>query len=78
MLCAQQSRKNLKLSEEQGMQLYGLRHLHVLRDATSATKALVAWGPTDLLIAFRGTANIQNAFHDAKVNAAQAQLCLQQ
>lgn len=58
------------------MQLYGLQHLHVLRDAATATKALVAWGPTDLVIAFRGTANIQNAFHDTKVSPADLQVLL--
>ena len=55
------------LTEETAMQMYGLQHLEVLRDEATATKCLVAWGPHNLVISFRGTANMKNAVHDAKV-----------
>ena len=59
------------------MQLYDLEQLHLLRDPGTGTKALVAWGKQDLIISFRGTANIQNATHDAKVSPPGSILSLQ-
>ena len=50
------------------MGLYDLEHLELLRDPVTSTKCLVAWGPTMWVVAFRGTANKQNAKHDAKVH----------
>ena len=49
------------------MQLYDLEQIHVLRDPVTNTKALVAWRKDVIVIAFRGTANKQNALHDIQV-----------
>ena len=65
-----QGRADLRLSEDTAMQLYGCQHLHLLRDAVTGTKCLLAWGPASLVIVFRGTANLKNAAHDAKVDHA--------
>ena len=61
-----QGRANSRLSQEVAMSLYGLQHLQLLRDPVTGTKCLVAWGPTYLVITFRGTANMKNAAHDTK------------
>lgn len=61
------------------MQLYNLECLELLRDPETSTKCLVAWGQDTCLVAFRGTANRQNAVHDVKVCAPHQQrtpLCL--
>lgn len=50
------------------MQLYGLEHLHLMRDPITGTKCLIAWGEGHIVISFRGTANVRNARHDAKVS----------
>lgn len=63
-----QERADLKLSEEVAMQLYGLQHLQLLGDPITGTKCLVAWGPSHLVVTFRGTANMKNVRHDAKVS----------
>ncbi len=61
------------------MQLYNLEHLELVRDPLTNTKCLVAWGQDTVLVAFRGTANKQNAIHDLKVSTPcghlQAVLC---
>ena len=49
------------------MQLYDLEQLQVLRDPVTNTKALVAWCKDVIVIAFRGTANKQNALRDIQV-----------
>ena len=53
--------------KETAMQLYNLEHLELVRDPLTNTKCLVAWGQDTVLVAFRGTANKQNAIHDLKV-----------
>lgn len=58
-------------SEQVAMGLYDLEHLELLRDPNTSTKCLVAWGANTCVVAFRGTANKQNAKHDAKVLSAQ-------
>ena len=55
-------------SEEVAMGLYNLEHLELLRDPGTSTKCLVAWGQDTCVVAFRGTANRQNAVHDVKVS----------
>lgn len=55
-------------SEQVAMGLYDLEHMELLRDPMTGTKCLVAWGPTTCVVAFRGTANKQNARHNAKVH----------
>ena len=49
------------------MGLYNLEHLELVRDPVTSTKCLVAWGQDTCVVAFRGTANKQNAMHDVKV-----------
>ena len=67
MACAVQAA--VKPSSEQvAMGLYNLEHLELLRDPITSTKCLVGWGSTTCVVAFRGTANKQNAKHDAKVH----------
>lgn len=51
------------------MKLYNLEHLELIRDPLTSTKCLVAWGQDTIVVAFRGTANRQNAAHDMKVSA---------
>lgn len=63
-----QNRADAKLSEEVAMKLYGLQHLRLLRDPITGSKCLVAWGPHHVVVTFRGTANMKNAAHDAKVS----------
>lgn len=55
-------------SKDMAMALYNLEHLQLLRDPHTNTKCLVAWGQDTCVIAFRGTANRQNAVHDVKVS----------
>lgn len=54
-------------TEETAMKLYNLEQVEVIRDPLTSTKCLVAWGPDTILVAFRGTANRQNAALDVKV-----------
>lgn len=54
-------------SEEVAMGLYNLEHLQLLTDPLTSTKCLVARGPNTCVVAFRGTANKQNAAYDMKV-----------
>ena len=56
-----------RVQEQVAMSLYNLEHLELLRDPLTSTKCLVAWGADTCVIAFRGTANKQNATHDVKV-----------
>lgn len=62
-----QGRPDVEASEQTAMGLYNLEHLELLRDPSTSTKCLVAWGHDTVLVAFRGTANRQNAMHDIKV-----------
>ena len=55
-------------TEEVAMSLYDLEHLEMLRDPLTNTKSVVAWGKDTCVVAFRGTANKQNAVHDFKVS----------
>ena len=57
------------MPKETAMQLYNLEHLELVRDPLTNTKCLVAWGQDTVLVAFRGTANKQNAIHDLKVSS---------
>ena len=50
------------------MDLYSLDELHMLRDPVTQTKCVVGWSADTLVVAFRGTANCQNATHDMKVS----------
>ena len=57
------------MPKETAMQLYNLEHLELVSDPLTNTKCLVAWGQDMVLVAFRGTANKQNAIHDLKVSS---------
>ncbi|KAL0040544.1 hypothetical protein WJX77_010258 [Trebouxia sp. C0004] len=58
--------EGMEVPKEMAMQLYNLEHLELVRDPLTNTKCLVAWGQDTVLVAFRGTANKQNAIHDLK------------
>ncbi|DBA79451.1 TPA: hypothetical protein ACH3X2_007723 [Trebouxia sp. C0005] len=58
--------EGVDVPKETAMQLYNLEHLELVRDPLTNTKCLVAWGQDTVLVAFRGTANKQNAIHDLK------------
>lgn len=58
--------EGMEVPKETAMQLYNLQHLELVRDPLTNTKCLVAWGQDTVLVAFRGTANRQNAIHDLK------------
>ena len=62
-----QGSKIVDRTEETAMQLYNLEQVEVIRDPLTSTKCLVAWGPDTIVVAFRGTANRQNAALDIKV-----------
>ena len=66
--CRFQGRTALASCEETAMKLYNLEHLELIRDPLTSTKCLVAWGQDTIVVAFRGTANRQNAAHDMKVS----------
>ncbi len=51
------------------MQLYGLKHLRLVRESRLDTKCLMAWNEDTLVLAFRGTASRQNAISDLKVGS---------
>ena len=57
------------------MQLYDLQQIELLRDPVTNTKALVAWCKDTIVVAFRGTANKQNALHDIQVQNIDAWVC---
>ena len=69
-MCALQGRKVLTLSEERAMQLYGLKHLRLVREPKLDTKCLMAWNEDTLVLAFRGTASKINAISDMKVGSS--------
>ncbi|KAL3158681.1 hypothetical protein ABBQ32_011423 [Trebouxia sp. C0010 RCD-2024] len=62
----EEGRKVMDRTEETAMKLYNLEQVEVIRDPLTSTKCLVAWGPDTILVAFRGTANRQNAALDVK------------
>ncbi|KAK9809004.1 hypothetical protein WJX72_007782 [[Myrmecia] bisecta] len=51
-------------SVEVGLGLYSLREHVVIRSQLADAKVAVAWGPTCILLAFRGTASMTAAMHD--------------
>ena len=51
------------------MALYGLTAAQVFREPHEDSKALVAWGPNMIVVAFRGTASLANVFNDIQVRA---------
>ena len=69
MCFCKQGRAEEKLSRNTALDLYSLNELHMLRDPVTQTKCVVAWGTDTLVVAFRGTANCQNATHDMKVSS---------
>ena len=62
-----QGRPVQKLSRETALKLFSLNHFELVRCSEANVKCLVAWSNTYLVIAFRGTANLTNAFADIKV-----------
>jgi hypothetical protein len=54
-------------SMEHALKFYNLHDVEVIRDSLLVNKALVAWGPGVLLLAFRGTANKGNMKQDLQV-----------
>ena len=62
-----QGRPVLKLSQATALSLFKLDHFELVRCSEANVKCLVAWSSTSLVIAFRGTANLTNAFADIKV-----------
>lgn len=53
-------------------ELLGLRHHKMFWERTAETKAIVAWGPRALVVAFRGTAVRQNERRDLQVRMSAA------
>ena len=68
--CCLQGKKPLASSEETAMRLYNLERLELITDPLTSTKCLVAWGQDTIVVAFRGTANRQNAAYDLKVRCS--------
>ncbi|KAK9817768.1 hypothetical protein WJX72_001918 [[Myrmecia] bisecta] len=57
--------RNLELTL--GMALYQLEHSEVVWERRGDTNVLIAWGPDNIVIAFRGTASLANLLADLKV-----------
>ena len=57
----------LKLSQDTAMKLFKLDHFQLVRCPEANVKCLVAWSNENMVVAFRGTANLTNAFADIKV-----------
>ena len=49
------------------LKLYRLTHTEIIYDQRSDTKALLAWGETTLLVAFKGTSSFENVMTDLKL-----------
>lgn len=57
------------------MQLYGLHDAEAFWEQLHDTHALVAWGPSAAVVAFRGTSSWANVRSDLKVGLAHAFVC---
>jgi hypothetical protein len=55
------------LSIETAMSFYGLEHSELFWEKAMDTKMLLAWSRHTVMIAFRGTASMQNAMADLRV-----------
>ena len=62
-----QGRPVLKLSQDTALNLFQLTHFQLVRCTEANVKCLVAWSNENLVVAFRGTANLTNAFADIRV-----------
>lgn len=51
----------------EALKFYGLESYEIIRDDNSINKALIAWGPSVLLVSFRGTVNKANVKQDLQV-----------
>lgn len=49
------------------LQFYKLSSYEVIRDEENVNKAVIAWGPSTILVSFRGTANRANVRQDLQV-----------
>lgn len=56
------------LSLEEGMSFYGLTSSELFWERASDTKMLMAWNRNTVVVAFRGTASINNAWSDLQVS----------
>eukprot|EP00884_Botryococcus_braunii_P001515 jgi/Botrbrau1/11364/Bobra.0038s0112.1 len=54
------------LSLDVGMSLYGLEHSELFWEKAMDTKMLMAWSCGTIIVAFRGTASVQNAMADLR------------
>ena len=52
---------------ETALGLFKLDHFELVRCKEANVKCIVAWSSETLLVAFRGTANVTNAFADIRV-----------
>lgn len=52
---------------EFALKLYHLTHSEIIYDKRSDTKALLAWGDTTLVVAFKGTSSFENVLTDLKL-----------
>jgi hypothetical protein len=52
---------------EDAMGMYGLTDFELLWERASDTKALLAWGPDNMVLSFRGTASMANVLADLQV-----------
>ena len=66
--CMHQAKAQMDSCQDTAMKMYNLEQLELIRDPLTSTKCLVAWGQDTIVIAFRGTANRQNAAYDMKVH----------
>lgn len=57
------------------MSLYGLEESELFWEKAMDTKMLLAWRPGTILIAFRGTASMQNALADLRVGTLPPRAC---
>ena len=65
------------LSLPTALGLYGLTHSELLWELQLDTRCLLGWNDCKIVLAFRGTASISNAWSDLQVMMLSAQLHLQ-
>ena len=63
-----QGRDVLQLSVDAALALFGVEHMEIVRAPATDSKCLVAWGPSILVLSFRGTVTGKNMRADAKVH----------
>jgi hypothetical protein len=69
MLCPALQDPESPVQEAHALELFGLQQCECLYEPSTDTKGLIAWGGSGIiLLAFRGTASMQNVLTDIKAS----------